>query len=127
MSGRVSDRDSLQRLKAELCEKYSLDRMPSNPEILAEVPADLREKVEPTLRLKPVRTLSGVAVVAVMASPAPCPHGKCVYCPGGPESGTAQSYTGHEPAARRAAMNEFDPYRQVRSRIDQLSQVGHPV
>lgn len=127
LSGKVSDRDSLQRLKSKLCEKYGLDRMPSNPEILAEVPADLREKVEPTLRLKPIRSLSGVAIVAVMASPAPCPHGKCMYCPGGPESGTAQSYTGQEPAARRAARNEFDPFRQVRSRLDQLSQIGHPI
>ena len=127
VSGRVSDRDSLQRLKAELCEKYSLDRMPSNPEILAEVPDELRAKVEPILRLKPVRSLSGVAVVAIMASPAPCPHGKCIYCPGGPDVGTAQSYTGQEPAARRAAMNEFDPYRQVRSRLYQLRQVGHPI
>ena len=127
LNGRITDRDSLQRLKSELCEKYKLDRMPSNPEILADVPADIREKVEPVLRLKPIRSLSGVAVVAVMASPAPCPHGKCMYCPGGPEVGTAQSYTGQEPAARRAARNEFDPYRQVRSRLDQLAQIGHPI
>jgi len=127
VSGKVSDRDSLQRLKSELCEKYSLDSMPSNPEILAEVPDEIRARVEPILRLKPVRSLSGVAVVAVMASPAPCPHGKCVYCPGGPDIGTAQSYTGQEPAARRAAMNNFDPYRQVRSRLDQLHQIGHPI
>lgn len=127
LGGRVADRDSLQRLKAELCGKYGMDRMPSNPEILADVPADVREKVEPMLRLKPIRSLSGVAVVAVMASPAPCPHGKCVYCPGGPDSGTAQSYTGQEPAARRAARNDFDSYRQVQSRLDQLHQVGHPI
>lgn len=127
VSGRVRDRDSLQRLKSELCGKYSLDRMPSNPEILAEVPDDMRAQVEPLLRLKPIRSLSGVAVVAVMASPAPCPHGKCIYCPGGPEAGTAQSYTGQEPAARRAARNDFDPFKQVRSRLDQLQQVGHPI
>lgn len=127
LSGTVHDRDSLQRLKSELCEKYKLDRMPSNPEILAEVPRQHREKVESILRLKPIRSLSGVAVVAVMASPAPCPHGRCMYCPGGPEAGTAQSYTGQEPAARRAARNEFDPYRQVRSRLEQLAQIGHTI
>jgi len=127
LNGSVSDRDSLQRLKSELCEKYEMDRMPSNPEILSEVPPELRAKVEPLLRLKPIRSLSGVAVVAVMASPASCPHGKCIYCPGGPENGTAQSYTGQEPAARRAAMNDFDPFRQVRSRLDQLKEVGHPI
>lgn len=127
LSGRVTTRDALQRLKAELCEKYSLSCMPSNPEILAEVPIDLRSGVEPVLRLKPVRSLSGVAVVAVMTSPASCPHGRCMYCPGGPEAGTAQSYTGQEPAARRAAANSFDPYLQVRSRIEQLRRTGHPV
>jgi len=127
VSGRISNRDSLQKLKSELCEKYHLDRMPSNPEILAEIPEELRGMVEPILRLKPVRSLSGVVVVAIMASPAPCPHGRCIYCPGGPDSGTAQSYTGQEPAARRAAMNDFDPYRQARSRLDQLQQVGHPI
>ncbi|MEM4262465.1 MAG: tRNA uridine(34) 5-carboxymethylaminomethyl modification radical SAM/GNAT enzyme Elp3 [Thermoplasmata archaeon] len=127
LSGKVSDRDALQRLKAELCGKYSLSRTPSNAEILAQVPEEVRERIEPMLRLKPVRSLSGVSVVAVMASPAACPHGRCIYCPGGPEKGTAQSYTGYEPAARRAAANEFDPYRQVRNRLDQLRAVGHPI
>jgi len=126
LSRRVSDRDALQRLKAELCGKYSLSRTPSNAEILAEVPEEVRGRIEPMLRLKPVRSLSGVSVVAVMASPAACPHGRCIYCPGGPEKGTAQSYTGYEPAARRAAANEFDPHRQVRNRLDQLRAVGHP-
>jgi len=126
LSGRVSDRDALQRLKAELCKKYSLPKTPSNADILAELPEEVRDKLEPMLRLKPVRSLSGVAVVAVMASPAPCPHGRCIYCPGGPEKGTAQSYTGFEPAARRAAANGFDPYRQVRNRLDQLRSIGHP-
>ena len=127
LNGKVKDRDSLQRLKVDLCKKYSLSRTPSNSEILAEVPKDMRSKVEPLLRLKPIRSLSGVAVVAVMASPASCPHGKCIYCPGGPEKGTAQSYTGYEPAARRAADNEFDPFRQVECRLKQLIASGHPV
>jgi elongator complex protein 3 len=72
-----------------------------------------------------VRTLSGVAVVAVMTSPASCPHGKCIYCPGGVESGSPQSYTGKEPAARRGASYAFDPYEQVRGRIEQLEAIGH--
>lgn len=127
LSKKVSDRNSLQRLKAELSRKYSLNRTPSNAQILAESPVELREKLEPLLRLKPIRSLSGVAVVAVMASPLACPHGRCIYCPGGPDEGTAQSYTGHEPAARRASANGFDPYRQVRNRLDQLKVTGHPI
>lgn len=56
----------------------------------------------PRLRAKPVRTASGIAVVAVMSKPHRCPHiattgNICVYCPGGPDSDfeySTQSYTG---------------------------------
>jgi len=34
---------------------------------------------------------------------------------------------GAEPAARRAFENHFDPYKQVESRLRQLSEIGHPV
>lgn len=62
------------------------------------------------LRAKPVRTASGIAVVAVMSKPHRCPHiattgNICVYCPGGPDSDfeySTQSYTGYEPTSMRA-------------------------
>ena len=41
--------------------------------------------------------------------------------------GVPQSYTGHEPAAMRGLQNSFDPYLQVRSRIEQLKAIGHKV
>ncbi len=74
---------------------------------------------------KPTRSLSGVSVVAVMTKPYPCPHGKCDYCPGGPDMGSPQSYTGKEPAARRAALNGYDPYLQVNNRLNQYKENGH--
>ena len=74
---------------------------------------------------KPVRTASGVTVVAVMAMPYPCPHGRCIYCPGGPEFGTPQSYLKESPAAARAMHYNFDPYEQVRARIRQYIAMGH--
>lgn len=124
-SGRVRDRDSLQNLKLKLCKAYSLDTVPPNSLILANVePAD-RDLLLPFLIKKPSRTVSGVAAVAVMTSPHDCPHGKCSYCPGGVVNNSAQSYTGKEPAARRAARNGFDPWRQVTDRIKQLSEIGH--
>ncbi|HEC81333.1 MAG TPA: tRNA uridine(34) 5-carboxymethylaminomethyl modification radical SAM/GNAT enzyme Elp3, partial [Thermoplasmatales archaeon] len=86
-----------------------------------------KELLLSVLRKKPVRTVSGVTVVAVMTSPMGCPHGKCIPCPGGPSSNTPQSYTGHEPAAMRAITHNFDPYQQTRSRLKQLETVGHPV
>ncbi|MFW9805973.1 MAG: tRNA uridine(34) 5-carboxymethylaminomethyl modification radical SAM/GNAT enzyme Elp3, partial [Candidatus Thorarchaeota archaeon] len=52
---------------------------------------------------------------------------KCAYCPGGPDLGVPQSYTGHEPATMRGIQNEFDPYRQVEGRLKQLSTIGHSI
>ncbi len=123
--GRIRDKRDLERWKNVLAKKYRI-RMPRNSEILQALPEDLRYRYLPILVKKPSRTLSGVAVVAIMTSPFPCPHGKCIYCPGGPDKGTAQSYTGHEPAALRASQHDFDPYEQTKARIEQLNIIGHP-
>jgi len=125
LDGEVKDKDTLQRAKIELCRRYALPKVPANSETLALVDSRDLAKVKEILRRKPVRTLSGVAVVAVMTSPAPCPHGKCIFCPGGVENGSPQSYTGKEPAARRGASYGFDPYEQVKGRIEQLEAIGH--
>lgn len=66
---------------------------------------------------KLTRVLSGVAPVAIMAKPHPCPHGRCIYCPGGPDFNTPQSYVGDEPALMRARGVNYDPYLQVRLRL----------
>ena len=63
-----------------------------------------------------------------MTKPYPCPQPEpCAYCPGGPTQGSPQSYTGYEPAALRGSQNSFDPYEQVKSRIRQLTAIGHKV
>ncbi len=123
--GRIIDREELQKFKLKLCRSMGLESIPPNSEILHDVVPEDRKLLEPFLIKKPMRTSSGVAVVAVMTSPFPCPHGKCAYCPGGVDNGSPQSYTGKEPAARRAERNEFDPYRQVLDRIKQLTEIGH--
>ncbi len=74
---------------------------------------------------RPSRVLSGVTVVAVMTAPHACPHGKCAYCPGGPDLGTPQSYYGEEPALMRALMVNYDPYEQVRVRLRQYEALGY--
>ena len=75
------------------------------------------------IRMKPVRTLSGVTTVTVLTKPYPCP-GKCIFCP--TEERMPKSYLSDEPGARRGLQHGFDPYDQVRSRISALEQVGHP-
>jgi elongator complex protein 3 len=75
------------------------------------------------IRLKPVRTLSGVTTVTVLTKPYPCP-GKCIFCP--TDVRMPKSYLPDEPGARRALENEFDPYRQVMTRLSALQEIGHP-
>jgi elongator complex protein 3 len=125
LSGEIQSREELQRAKIRLCKERSVSNLPKNSEILSRIPETSVEELRHLLVKKPQRTLSGVAVVAVMTKPSACPHGKCLYCPGGLESGTPQSYTGKEPAALRAARHSYDPHGQVVDRIDQLRAVGH--
>jgi elongator complex protein 3 len=75
------------------------------------------------IRMKPVRTLSGVTTVTVLTKPYPCP-GKCIFCP--TDVRMPKSYLPDEPGARRALDHEFDPFDQVAARIQALEAVGHP-
>jgi len=87
-----------------------------------------KRRLLPLLRRKATRTMSGVTVVAAMTKPYPCPQDEpCAYCPGGPAMGVPQSYTGFEPAAMRGLQNDFNPFLQVKNRIEQLQAIGHNV
>jgi elongator complex protein 3 len=121
-------KDDLDHIKMKAAGKYSLNKVPSNAEIIRHLEPEESAKLLPILRRKVVRTISGVTVVAVMTKPSHCPQEEpCAYCPGGPANGVPQSYTGHEPAAMRGAQNEYNAYDQVRTRIEQLEAIGHKV
>lgn len=118
----------LYQLKAELCKKHKIKKVPTDIEILTHAKNNDIKILQKKLLTKPTRTISGVAVVAVMTRPFKCPHGKCMYCPGGPNSefGTVpQSYTGREPATMRAIRANYDPYIQVFNRLEQYIVMGH--
>lgn len=117
--------ESINKLKKEISGKYGLHSIPRNSDVLKSAVDE--SKLKERLKRKRMRTASGVAPVAVMTSPYPCPHGKCVMCPGGPCSDfeSPQSYVGKEPAAARAAQQVFDPYKQVKVRLHQLEEIGH--
>jgi elongator complex protein 3 len=119
----VADPDSLNRLKLEFCRKHQLTWMPRNSDILSVLPARVRESIAPSLRLKKVRSISGVNVIGVMSSPRGCPHGRCVFCP--VERGFPMSYTSGEPAAMRGKQFGYDPFKQITSRLNQLVAIGH--
>lgn len=75
------------------------------------------------IRMKPVRTLSGVTTVTILTKPYPCP-GNCIFCP--TEACEPKSYLSDEPGARRALQNHFDPFLQISTRLQALKAVGHP-
>lgn len=123
-----ADKREVAKIKKRVAKKHALRSIPSDADILRAVKGEpLYETLREILRLKPVRTISGVAVVSVMTSPAPCPHGKCVPCPGGVEFNTPQSYIGFEPAAQRGMQHGYDSFRQVTARLRELKEIGHDV
>ena len=75
------------------------------------------------VRMKPVRTRSGVAPVTVLTKPYPCP-GRCIFCPS--DVRMPKSYLSSEPGAQRAAEHQFDPFRQTLSRLRSFHHTGHP-
>ena len=120
-------REAVNRVKLNICKKHRSPVIPPNSSILELLPEEHVPRLHPFLQGKQVRSISGVTIVAVMPKPYGCPHGKCTYCPGGPEVGVPRAYTGKEPAVMRALETEYDPARQVKSRMDQLEAIGHRV
>lgn len=120
--------EDFSQIKKNISKKLKLP-LPTN--------ADLREiynklvakkEIKPSTNLEKVmlsrgiRTQSGVAVVAVLTKPFPCP-GKCLYCPTEPKM--PKSYLSNEPAVMRAILSKFNPYRQVQNRLRSLELNGH--
>ncbi|MFH1420778.1 MAG: tRNA uridine(34) 5-carboxymethylaminomethyl modification radical SAM/GNAT enzyme Elp3 [Candidatus Aenigmatarchaeota archaeon] len=125
VSGKIKNNYCLENRKIELAREHKLGSIPKNAKILAHVSEKDKNyaKLKKFLQIKPVRTGSGVANVAVMWS-GEC-LGECIYCPS--VTGIPKSYTGHEPASMRAKRNKFDAYAQVQNRLKQLKLIGHPI
>lgn len=156
----------VRKIKNAAASKVGLKRAPKLVDILAALPEAWKKKLAPLLTAKPIRSASGISVVAVMCKPHRCPHiamtgNICVCqsrlqtcclapaahpcacslavftlaiaclspdCPGGPDSDfeySTQAYTGYEPTSMRAIRARYDPYKQTRSRVEQLERLGH--
>ena len=78
LSKKIKNKEELHKVKIKLCKKYKIDKVPPDSEILAYLPSNFSDEEKQTaysiLRKKPMRTISGVAIVAVMTSPEACPH-----------------------------------------------------
>ena len=129
IKGRAKAQGDLARVKRKMAKKYRIP-CPSNISLLKTYHEMVKkrrvkpsEKIENLLRTRPIRSLSGIVNVSVLTKPYPCP-GKCLYCP--IEKGIPKSYVSGEPAVERAKALNYDPYLQVRKRIEMLKNQGHP-
>jgi elongator complex protein 3 len=128
LNSRVKTSEELSLIKRKMARKYNIEIL-QNSDIIQEY-RDLLAKgkineipsLERLLRKRAVRTLSGIAPVAVLTKPYPCP-GECVYCP--TEPNVPQSYLSNEPAVMRAIRCNYDPYVQVQDRLRALIANGH--
>lgn len=105
--------------------KYRISRTPKFQDIIKYLP--INSNIRKIMMVRPVKTASGILVITVMAKPYDCPHGKCIYCPGGKEFNIPLSYTGKEPVTKLAQKFEFDPKSQVISKLQQQVLRGHNV
>src|SRR5205807_1379137 len=82
---------------------------------------------ERLLQVHPRRGASGIIVITAFSAPFLCPHGTCTFCPGGPPTGTPQSYLPDGPGMKNALGADFDPFVQVRNSLRKYRENGHDV
>lgn len=124
----IKNRSDLDDVRRKICKKHQLESL-SNSDIFQEYRLLLHKKeitknelLEKILKKRSIRTLSGIAPVAVLTKPYPCP-GTCAYCPH--EDDVPTSYLSNEPAVMRAIRCSYDPYKQVILRLQALENNGH--
>ncbi len=105
--------------------KYHLSKTPKFRDIIKYLPSD--SNIRRKIMVKPIKTASGVLVITVMAKPYDCPHGRCIYCPGGKELNIPLSYTGKEPVTRLAQKFDYNPKNQIISKLEQEYSRGHNI
>ncbi len=122
-------RDELFGLKRDAALKFKIANFPKNSAILEYYRNNYNKRTkkldlyfEKLLRAAPIRSLSGIIAVTVLTKPYECP-GRCLYCPN--EKGMPKSYLPDEPAAARAYALKFNPFLQVKKRIESLEKQGH--
>ncbi len=125
---KIASLADLEQAKRRAAKKFGLS-LPANSwlwqeyqNLMAKNKIKRQPLLEKFLTKRPIRTLSGIAPVAVLTKPFPCP-GECAYCP--TEKNVPQSYLSNEPAVMRAIRCHYHPYRQVQDRLRALEANAH--
>ena len=124
----IKDQLDLMRIKRKISKKYSiplfqnsdiLKYLKQHPKISLNNP---KNHLITILRKRAIRTMSGIAPVAILTKAYECP-GECAYCPN--EKDVPRSYLSNEPAVMRAIRCKYNPYTQVQLRLKALEANGH--
>lgn len=127
-SKKIKTREDLAVIKRSLALKYGITMLSNADiqkvyrELLKKGEISRSDAFEKILKRRTIRTLSGIAPVAVLTKPFLCP-GNCAYCPS--EKDVPQSYLSNEPAVMRAIRCGYAPYLQVQTRLEALENNGH--
>jgi len=121
--------DEFKNIKRMFSKKHKLSDIPTNIKLIRAYHQLLKAKkisknidIENLFKKRSIRSDSGIVAVQVLTKPYPCP-GQCIFCPN--EKWMPKSYISTEPGAMRAALNQFDPIRQVYNRLLSLNMTGH--
>ncbi|OIO07460.1 tRNA uridine(34) 5-carboxymethylaminomethyl modification radical SAM/GNAT enzyme Elp3 [Candidatus Falkowbacteria bacterium CG_4_9_14_3_um_filter_36_9] len=116
---KIKNSAGLMVVKRKMSKKYGI-KILQNSDILPMVSPN--HPLRKILKKRSVRTMSGIAPVAVLTKPYPCPA-NCAYCP--TEKNVPKSYLSNEPAVMRAIRCGYNPYKQVQLRLQALEANGH--
>ena len=75
------NKKGIEIIKREVATKYKLKKFPRNSDLLREVDEENYDTILPFLRIRDIRSLSGVNVISVFTAPFACRHGACIFCP----------------------------------------------
>ncbi|MGA7370713.1 MAG: tRNA uridine(34) 5-carboxymethylaminomethyl modification radical SAM/GNAT enzyme Elp3 [Nitrososphaeraceae archaeon] len=107
----------------QVSSEFHLKHLPRRHDFMKYLPKNSSSR--DILKIRPVKTASGVTIITVMATPYPCPQGRCIYCPGGVEFNTPMSYVGSEPATKIAQSHAYDAFEQITTKLNKLEINGH--
>jgi len=125
----TKSRKVLECLKREFSKKFGIELLPNSQLLKAYHRLVKLKRIQPNpeienlLRIRRVRSLSGIVIVSVLTKPYKCP-GKCLFCPS--QVDVPKSYLKEEPAVARAIKFKYHPFYQVQARIRALEETGHP-
>jgi len=115
------ERKVIEKFKSPFLFNFA-DLLKTYKKLLKKKKIQKNENLENILKTSSIRSLSGIVSITVLTKPYPCP-GKCLYCP--TVNSMPKSYLPDEPACKRALDNNFNPYKQMLSRINALKATGH--